>query len=303
MDAHCGSVPKADGGQVLVLPRLFGHEPDPRRHPGHRRPERRSRAARARRDLMLGTLAGERRPEVPGALVLALTLAGPRPRLALRRAVGRVGDVAVAVAVLRAGRGGAVPVEAGARAHLLADDGVDHGERAHDVGVGGPERTEPRELEEALVDDDPLVGVGAAVAEVVGDRGVRVARLRQPDEVRLRVERAVRRHRPALDVALVVVGGGAVDPGTGGVAVLLRDRAGGRQARDLGGDRRWRVPGLLLPALVPERRPVRDDVVRGALDVLRCRRPCPSGRRCAPSGSGRRPRRAACRSCPARACR
>ena len=50
--------------------------------------------------------------------------------------------------------------------------------------------------------------------------------------------------------------------------MLVRDGRGGGQAGDLGRDRRGRVPGLLLPALHAVRRAVRDEEVRGGLDVV-----------------------------------
>src|SRR6185437_875647 len=102
----------------------------------------------------------------------------------------------------------------------------------------------------------------AAVAEVVGGRGVRIAVLGETDEVRVRTVLAGGGDCPVFDVALEVVRGGLVEGRVGGVAVPLRDRRGGGQTRDLGGDRRDRVPRLLLPALDAEGRSVRDQEVR-----------------------------------------
>ena len=124
----------------------------------------------------------------------------------------------------------------------------------------GRQRAEPGQLEEARVDDRALVGVDAAVAEVVDDGGVRVAGAREPDEVARRV-RAARRDRPALDRALEVVGGGEVELRAVVVVLDRGDPPGRDEPGDLGRDRRRRVAALLLPALVAERRPARDEEV------------------------------------------
>ena len=123
----------------------------------------------------------------------------------------------------------------------------------------------PASITGALVERRP------AVADVVGDRGVRVAGLREADEVARR-ERAVRRHRPALDRALVVVGDAAPDGRRDRVVVRVGEVGGGDEPGDLGGDRRGRVAVLLLPALDAERGAVARDEVRGGLDVIRVER-------------------------------
>ena len=56
--------------------------------------------------------------------------------------------------------------------------------------------------------------------------------------------------------------------GRDGVAVDAGDVGRGHEPGDLGGDRRGRVPALLLPALGAERGTVRDEEVRGRLDVV-----------------------------------
>ena len=91
-------------------------------------------------------------------------------------------------------------------------------QRCSDVGIAGGQLAQPCQLQEAGVDDRALVDVAeAAVAEVVGLRRVGVAVDRLADEVPRPVG-AGRGHRPPLDVALVVVGGGEVQIGTRGVA-------------------------------------------------------------------------------------
>jgi len=93
-------------------------------------------------------------------------------------------------------------------------------------------------LQEAGVDHRTLIGARAAVAEVVGDGRVRIAGLRQPDEVAAGGVRPGGGHGPALDAALEVVGRGAVDAGCRVVAVEVGDPAGGHESGDLGRDRR-----------------------------------------------------------------
>ena len=225
-----------------------------------------SSAARCRvtgLQVLLGALAAQYRPHVPGARVAA-----GRPRLAGGRAVGGVGLVAVAVPVLGARGRGAVAVEAGPAVGVAADDVVHDGQRPLHVGVVGREDAEPGQLEEPGVDDRPLVGVGAAVAEVVGDCLVGVTVLGEPDEVAAGGVGPGRGDRPALDAALEVVGRGPVDPRSGVVAVDVGDPAGRDQAGDLGGDGRRRVAALLLPPLRAERRTVRHHEVRRLADVV-----------------------------------
>ena len=83
----------------------------------------------------------------------------------------------------------------------------------------------------------------------------------------MRGQRPVRRHRPALDRALPVVRDAEPERRRGGVAVRRREIGRRDEARDLGGDRGGREAALLLPALGPERRAVRDQEVRRRLDV------------------------------------
>ena len=185
-----------------------------------------------------------------------------RPGLTVLRAVRRVGDVAVAVpvdaAVLRVLPVAVVP-RPGRGGHR--DLPVEHGQGVHDVRVVGGQLAEAHELLEAAVDDGPLVGGDAAVAQPVGGAGVRVAVLGQPDEVRLAAGRPRRGDRPPLDRALELVGGGLVEPRAIGVAEALGDGRRGGQPGDLGRDGRGRVARLLLPPLVAEGRPVGDQEV------------------------------------------
>src|SRR5207237_428270 len=87
------------------------------------------------------------------------------------------------------------------------------------------------------------------------------------DEVRRGGERPVRRHRPALDRALPVVGDAAPHRGGEWVAVHVSDVCGRDEAGDLGGDRRRRVAALFLPALRAERWAVRDQEVGGRAEA------------------------------------
>ena len=100
------------------------------------------------------------------------------------------------------------------------------------------EHPEPGELEEARVDDPALVDVAeAAVVEVVGGGGVRVAVHGQTQEVAMIAVGPAVSHCPRLDVALVIVGGRLVEPGAGRVAGGLREMGGGGEPGDLRGDR------------------------------------------------------------------
>ncbi len=167
--------------------------------------------------------------------------------------------VAVAVAV--------VPVPARARSASSTRSSRRRPAATGRCRVGGRQFAEPHELEEARVDHRPLVERRTAVADVVRDRGVRIARLRETDEVARR-ERSGRRHRPALDLALPVVGDAEPERSDGCVAVRACEVGGGDEAGDLGRDRRGRVAALLFPALDAERRPVRDEEVRSRPDVV-----------------------------------
>ena len=158
IEAHSGAVPYGDGGQVGVLPRLFGDEPDPGRHVGHDAQQAGGRRPVAGRDSCSArspASTGHRWPE-PLFWPWCADAAHGLPWTSS----GRVGDVAVAVAVLRAGGGGAVAVEAvPVRCRLRITLSTTASERG-DVGVVGPQHAEAGQLEEALVDDLALVGVG-----------------------------------------------------------------------------------------------------------------------------------------------
>ena len=235
------------GCQVRQLPVLLGDEADAGGEAAHA-VEQRCRLCRvARRVRLLAALGRQRRPE------MARALPARRPRPAVARAV------AVAVPVV------AVPTRPVRRRRL--DRGVDDLQRAEDVRVVDVEQAEADELEEARVDDLALVERRAAVADVVRDRRVRVARLREPDEVARRV-RPGRRHRPALHLPLPGVGDAQPDRSRGRVAVRARELGRGDEPRDLRRDRRRREAALLLPALDAERRSAGGDEVRGRLDVV-----------------------------------
>ncbi len=194
--------------------------------------------------------------------------AGGRPGGTLRRAGSLARLVTIPVPIGAAlGRRGAVPVIAGAAWCGHRDLLVQNAEGGLHVRVADRQLAEPDQLLEPAVDHGALVHGGAAVAEAVGDGGVRVAGLGQPDEVARRVGPAGG-DRPGLDVALEVVRGRLVDLRPGEVAVLRGDGRGGGQPGDLGGDRGRGVAGLLLPPLHPERRPVRHQEVRGRPDVV-----------------------------------
>ena len=276
IDASPGGVPNGERGEVGRLPRLLGDEADAGGHVAHRLQARDRRAGHAAVDLVLAALAGQHRPQVAAARVVG----GRRPRAAVAEAV------AVAVAV--------VAEEAVAAVGAAADLRVHDRQRADDVRIVVGEQAEPRVLEEAGVDHRALVEHRAAVADAVADGCVRVAGLRQADEVATVAERAVGGQRPGLEVALELVGDAAPDGGGGAVAVAVGDLRRGQQAGDLGRDRRGREAALLLPALRAERRPVAGDEVRGRLDVVLVVRRGPSARPRAPSPAGRRTRRAGC---------
>ena len=210
----------------------------------------------------LGALAGQVRPQVPGAGV------GRRPwgTGGGARGLARLEAVAVAVGAALSGVV-AVSVVAGPAGSLYRDLLVEDVEGGLDVGVADGQLTQARQFLEAAVDDRALVHGGPAVAEAVGDRGVRVAGLGHPDEV-ARAVGAGGGHRPGLDHALEVVGGGLVQLGPGRVAVCFCDHGGRGQPGDLGGDGGRRIAGLLFPALDAERRPVGDQEVRGRADVV-----------------------------------
>ena len=112
--------------------------------------------------------------------------------------------VAVAVAVV------AMPARPARRVGL--DRRVDDRQRREHVRIVDPQLAEPHELEEPGVDHAALVERRPAVADVVLDRRVRVAVLGEADEVARR-ERPARRHGPALDRALPVVGDAEPDGG------------------------------------------------------------------------------------------
>ena len=269
----CGA--EGRGGQIGVLPGLFGDQPDAGRGAGHACPQIHGLGAVPGGDLVLGPLAGQDRPEVPGAAPRGLRRIGAvaRPGLALVGAGRRVADVAVAVPVLGARCVDAVAVEALPAGGGAADHLVDQRQGTGDRRIVGGQHAQPRQFQETGIQHGPLIGVRSAVAQVVADRGVRIAGLGQPDEERLAgVQRSAGRHGPGLDHPLVLIGGAAVDPRAGGVAVAVGDRTRRRQAGDLRRNGGRRIALLLLPALVPEGRAVRDHVVGGPLDVRQVER-------------------------------
>ena len=244
-----------------VLPDLLGHQAHPGRGAVHRVQQRRRAGGVAGLQLLLGALTGQDRPEVPGARV------GRRPRLTLDRTIRRVRDMAVAVAVLTAGRRSAVAVPARAGRGRPLQRGVQDRQAGLHVGIVRRQDAEPGQLLEAAVDDRAFVGGWPAVAQAVRRPGVRVAGLGQPQEV-ARGVRPGGGHRPALDRTLEVVGGGEVELRPIRIALLAGNPAGRDQTGDLGGDGGRRVAALLLPPLGAERRPVRDHEVRGLAHVV-----------------------------------
>ena len=257
-------------GQVRVLPGLLRHHPDARGGVVHRR-----RAARSRRPGRRSAAAARPARRTAPASSARSRVAG-RPRLAVRassssgrRRSSRRTRPRCPASTCRTGR-------SRCRWSVSRPDRlVDDRQRGEHVRVVRRQLAEPGQLLEAGVDDRALVGGRAAVAEVVGDRRVRVAGLGQPDEVAPGRVRAGGGDRPALDRALEEVGGGPVDPGGGGVAVDVGDPAGRDQPGDLGRDRGRREAALLLPPLGAERRAVRDDEVGGLLDVVAVERAVP----------------------------
>ena len=239
-------------GQIRQLPVLLRNQADSGREPAHPEEQRRRITGVAGSERLLAPFRGQRRPEVPRALPARR----PRPSVAPA--------VAVAVAVV------AVPARP-TRCRRF-DRRVDDRKRLDDVRVVRGQLAEAYELEKAGVDHLTLVECRATVSDAVRDRRVRVTGLREPDEVRMRRERTVRRHRPALDRALPVVGDAEPDRGRRQVAVCPREVGGGDEACDLRRDRGRREAALLLPALGAERRAVRDEEVRGRLDVVRIQR-------------------------------
>ena len=191
-----------------------------------------------------------------------------RPGRARGRALGGVGLPAVAVAVLAPGRGRAVAVEAGAAGRAGADHRVHDLQRSQDVRVGGGQLAQPRQLQEAGVDHCALVERGAAVPDVVRDRRVRIAHLREPDEVAMRPERPVRRDCPGLHLPLPVVGDAEPHRGRRHVAVRTREIGRRNETGNLGRNCRRREAALLLPPLDAEGWPVRDDEVCRLPDVV-----------------------------------
>ena len=155
------------------------------------------------------------------------------------------GTVAVAVAV--------VAVPARSAVGIGADRRVHDGQRCEDVRVVRGQLAEPGELEEPGVDHRALVERRPAVADVVRDRGVRIAGLGETDEV-ARCERAVGRHRPALDRALVVVGDAAPHGRRDGIVIGVGEVGGRHQPGDLGRDRRRRVAAPAPPSVRRRRR-------------------------------------------------
>ena len=245
-------MPNGEAARSSARPVLLRDQSDAGGERAHALQQRRRAGRVAGREQVLGALGGERGPNVPRAL------ATRRPRPAVAHAV------AVAVAV--------VAVPAGPLCRLRPDRRVHDRERLDDGGIVHGQLAEPHELEEAGVDHSTLVERRAAVADVVGDRGVRVTGLREADEVRMCRERPVRRHRPALDRALPVVGDAEPEGGGGRIAVDASEVGRSGEACDLSRDRGGREAALLLPALGAECGAARDQEVRRRLDVVRVQR-------------------------------
>ena len=167
IEAMVGSVPKGEAARSGSSQSCSGISPTPdakRAHPASSD----GRLGRvAGRERMLGALGGQHRPQVAGALPARCPRVGRRcvDRHSRRRCSG-------------ASRGRS------ASSILIVASTI--GSDSQDVGVVGRQLAEPDQLEEAGVDHRALVERRPAVADVVADRGVRIAGLRQPDEVRVR---------------------------------------------------------------------------------------------------------------------
>ena len=164
------------GREVGQLPVLLGDEADAGGELAHAVEQRRRAGRVAGRERLLGALGRERRPEVAGALAARRPRAGRRSRRRRSRRRCSGASPARSACSTRSSRRrrAATRATSGSFARQLA---------------------EPHELEEAGVDHRALVERRAAVADVVGDRGVRVAGLREADEVR--AARAARSSSPS----------------------------------------------------------------------------------------------------------
>src|ERR1700687_6055638 len=111
--------------------------------------------------------------------------------------VSIAGTIAISVTV--------VAMEAGARRRVDLDGGVDDGEGMDDRRIGGRRQAEAHHLQEPLVDDRALVQRRAAIAHVIRDRRVGIARLGKTDVVGVAGERPVGRDSPARKAALPVI--------------------------------------------------------------------------------------------------
>src|SRR6185312_15575066 len=94
------------------------------------------RAGRAGLQILLGPLAVENRPQVPGPL------GGREPRGAGRRAISRIGHVAVAVPVGGAAGLDPVPVPSRPGRGLRPDDGIHYPQGTEHVRIGCRELTQ-----------------------------------------------------------------------------------------------------------------------------------------------------------------
>ena len=86
--------------------------------------------------------------------------------------------------------------------------------------------------------------VRTAIADVVDDRRVRIAALRQPDVIRMGRERSVGRDRPAWQAPLPIVGRAARNAGRLAIAVGVGKARAGDKSRDFSCDRRRRESEL-----------------------------------------------------------
>src|SRR5260370_15143653 len=133
-----------------------------------------------------------------------------------------------------------MPAGAGGRGGT--DGSVDDAKRFGDGAVGRRDEAEPNHLEETLVDDGALVQRRAAVAQVVRDRGVGIARLGQADVIGIAREGSAAGARPAWEAALPVVRPPTGDGGGYGGSIPLRQVGAGHEAGHLGRDRWSRRP-------------------------------------------------------------
>ena len=183
IEAIVGSRPERRGRQIRVLPGLLGLEALAGGHVAHRGQERAGAARFAGGDVVLAPLAGKDRPQVAGARVPRRSrMSSAR---ACRQACSSSGRLeAVAVAVLGSGSGscrsGRSPGRSGSWRSIVVVDDVSEAWTSGSLAGRTPRRTSSRKPASIT---DALVGGDAPVAEVVRDRGIRVAGLGEPDEV------------------------------------------------------------------------------------------------------------------------